>query len=209
VRVRLASLAVEVWASVATASAGDGYGVQLLPKREAVVVVAFVSPELPIVLGALWTGAAQPDDEQAPVEDRFSIVTPAGTRITCDDASQPTVTIETPAGNVFVRSAPGDDPTILLLHGYPSSSFDYQQVVPHLAERAWLTLDFLGFGLSDKPRPHRYSLLGQADIVQTVIASEQPGQSCSSRTTWARRSPPSCWPETFRAACHSNFSGWC
>jgi pimeloyl-ACP methyl ester carboxylesterase len=43
-------------------------------------------------------------------------------------------------------------------------------VVPHLAGRAWLTLDFLGFGLSDKPRPHRYSLLEQADIVQTVVA---------------------------------------
>ena len=36
-------------------------------------------------------------------------------------------------------------------------------------------MDFLGFGLSDKPRPHRYSLLGQADIVQTVIASETTG----------------------------------
>ena len=83
--------------------------------------------------------------------------------------------LTTPAGNVFVRSAPGDDPTILLLHGYPSSSFDYQQVVPHLAERAWLTLDFLGFGLSDKPRPHRYSLLEQADIVQTVVADAAPG----------------------------------
>ena len=80
--------------------------------------------------------------------------------------------LTTPAGSVFVRSAPGDGPTILLLHGYPSSSFDYRQVVPHLAGRAWLTLDFLGFGLSDKPRPHRYSLLGQADIVQTVVASD-------------------------------------
>jgi uncharacterized protein involved in type VI secretion and phage assembly len=104
VRVRLASLAVELWASVSTLSAGAGYGVQLLPKRDALVVIAFVSPELPIVLGALWTGAAQPETEQAPVEDRFSVVTPAGTRITCDDAGQPTVTIETPAGNVFTLS---------------------------------------------------------------------------------------------------------
>ena len=104
VRVSFASLDVEVWASVATPSAGNGYGVQLLPKRDAVVVVAFVSPELPIVLGALWTGSAQPDGEQAPVEDRFSLVTPAGTRVTCDDANQPTVTIETPAGNVFTLS---------------------------------------------------------------------------------------------------------
>jgi pimeloyl-ACP methyl ester carboxylesterase len=81
----------------------------------------------------------------------------------------------TPSGNVFVRSAPGDGPTILLLHGYPSSSFDYQGIVPHLAGRAWLTLDFLGFGLSDKPRPHRYSLLEQADIVQAVVAESAPG----------------------------------
>jgi pimeloyl-ACP methyl ester carboxylesterase len=78
--------------------------------------------------------------------------------------------LSTPAGRVFVRSASGEGPTILLLHGYPSSSFDYRQTVSHLAGRAWVTLDFLGFGLSDKPRPHRYSLLEQADIVQTVVA---------------------------------------
>ncbi|HYZ67856.1 MAG TPA: alpha/beta hydrolase [Mycobacterium sp.] len=83
--------------------------------------------------------------------------------------------LPTPAGEVFVRSANGDGPTILLLHGYPSSSFDYRNVVPHLTGRAWLTLDFLGFGLSDKPRPHRYSLLEQADIVQAVVASETTG----------------------------------
>ncbi len=59
---------------------------------------------------------------------------------------------------------------MLLLHGYPSSSFDYRMVVPHLAGQAWVTLDFVGFGLSDKPRPHRYSLLEQADLVQAVIA---------------------------------------
>jgi pimeloyl-ACP methyl ester carboxylesterase len=83
--------------------------------------------------------------------------------------------LPTPAGDVFVRSAPGDGPAILLLHGYPSSSFDYQHVVPHLAGRAWLTLDFLGFGLSDKPRPHRYSLLEQADIVESVVGESAPG----------------------------------
>ncbi len=83
--------------------------------------------------------------------------------------------LPTAAGAVFVRSAPGDGPTILLLHGYPSSSFDYREVVPHLGGRAWLTLDFLGFGLSDKPRPHRYSLFEQADIVATVVAETTSG----------------------------------
>jgi pimeloyl-ACP methyl ester carboxylesterase len=83
--------------------------------------------------------------------------------------------VSTPAGRVFVRSAPGDGPTLILLHGYPSSSFDYREVVSHLAGRAWLTLDFLGFGLSDKPRPHRYSLFEQADIVEQVVAETTSG----------------------------------
>ncbi len=88
---------------------------------------------------------------------------------------------------MFVRSAPGraksrvaaplpsGGPTLLLLHGFPSSSYDYRSVIPHLGEHAWLTLDFLGFGLSDKPRPHRYSLLEQADLVQTVVADAGAG----------------------------------
>jgi pimeloyl-ACP methyl ester carboxylesterase len=83
--------------------------------------------------------------------------------------------ITTGVGSVFVRSQPGSGPTMLLLHGYPSSSFDYRMVVPHLGERAWVTMDFLGFGLSGKPRPHRYSLLEQADLVQTVAAGETSG----------------------------------
>jgi pimeloyl-ACP methyl ester carboxylesterase len=83
--------------------------------------------------------------------------------------------LATTAGNVFVRSAQGDGPTVLLLHGYPSSSYDYRMVIPHLAGRAWAALDFLGFGLSDKPRPHRYSLLEQADIVQAVVAETTTG----------------------------------
>jgi pimeloyl-ACP methyl ester carboxylesterase len=82
--------------------------------------------------------------------------------------------LPTAGGNVFVRSAAGDDPTILLLHGFPSSSYDFRSVIARLDQRSWLTLDFLGFGLSDKPRRHNYSLLEQADIVQQVVA-ELPG----------------------------------
>jgi pimeloyl-ACP methyl ester carboxylesterase len=83
--------------------------------------------------------------------------------------------LATDVGSIFVRSGDGDGPTVLLLHGYPSSSFDYREVVTHLAGRAWLTLDFVGFGLSDKPRPHRYSLFEQADLVQRVVADATAG----------------------------------
>lgn len=81
----------------------------------------------------------------------------------------------TKPGSVFVRSATGDGPTVLLLHGYPSSSYDFRDVLPRLSGRAWVTMDFLGFGLSDKPRPHRYSLLEQADLVEAVVAATATG----------------------------------
>jgi len=83
--------------------------------------------------------------------------------------------VPTSSGSVFVRSALGAGPTVLLLHGFPSSSYDFRGVIDRLGDRAWLTMDFLGFGLSDKPRPHRYSLLEQADIVQTVVAEAGVG----------------------------------
>jgi len=78
--------------------------------------------------------------------------------------------LPTAGGNVFVRSGSGDGPTLLLLHGFPSSSYDFRSVIARLGQRAWLTLDFLGFGLSDKPPRHNYSLLEQADIVQQIVA---------------------------------------
>jgi pimeloyl-ACP methyl ester carboxylesterase len=83
--------------------------------------------------------------------------------------------VATGGGEVFVRSAPGEGPTVLLLHGFPSSSYDFRGVTERLGDRAWVTLDFLGFGLSDKPRPHRYSLFEQADIVEQVVEATVSG----------------------------------
>jgi len=58
---------------------------------------------------------------------------------------------------------------LLLLHGFPTSSYDYTRVVPLLAEHFRLVLfDYPGFGFSGKPRSHRYSLLECADAVQMV-----------------------------------------
>ncbi len=78
--------------------------------------------------------------------------------------------VQTRAGSVFVRTGAGEGPPVLLLHGYPSSSYDFRHVVRGLGGRAWVTLDFLGFGLSEKPRPHTYSLFEQADLVEEVVA---------------------------------------
>lgn len=59
---------------------------------------------------------------------------------------------------------------VLILHGFPSSSYDWRLVVPELAKRRRVvTFDFLGYGLSDKPIDARYSLFEQADLAEAVV----------------------------------------
>ena len=55
--------------------------------------------------------------------------------------------------------------SMVILHGYPTSSFDYYKVLPELSKNYRVILhDHLGFGFSDKPKNIDYSLVKQADI---------------------------------------------
>ena len=60
---------------------------------------------------------------------------------------------------VFYREAgPKDAPTIVLLHGFPSSSREFDTLIPMLATRYHLIApDFPGFGQSDAPPPSAYA----------------------------------------------------
>ncbi|MEA2157831.1 MAG: hypothetical protein QOD66_211 [Solirubrobacteraceae bacterium] len=74
--------------------------------------------------------------------------------------------------SIFVRRM-GSGPSITLLHGFPSSSHDWAKIAPALSHsHALLLPDLLGFGASDKPEDHRYSIYEQADLVQQVWARE-------------------------------------
>lgn len=73
--------------------------------------------------------------------------------------------------DVFVRSAvtPGRPP-LLLIHGYPTASYDWVRVWPRLAEHHSLyALDLLGFGLSDRPGETGYPISLQADICMALL----------------------------------------
>ncbi|MEU9986982.1 alpha/beta hydrolase [Streptomyces sp. NPDC048045] len=72
---------------------------------------------------------------------------------------------------LFVRQdGPAGGPPVTLVHGFPTSSHDWSLIVPALAARGHrvTTFDLLGFGYSDKPRRHAYSVLEQADLVEDV-----------------------------------------
>lgn len=60
----------------------------------------------------------------------------------------------------------GDGRPTLILHGFPSSSHDFHRAVPFLGDRPVYLFDMLGYGLSDKPADHSYSLFEQADFVE-------------------------------------------
>lgn len=61
-------------------------------------------------------------------------------------------------------------PTLLLLHGFPTSSIDWYDVVGELSrEHRVCVLDLPGFGFSDKPRGARYSLLSDSRLVGNYL----------------------------------------
>jgi pimeloyl-ACP methyl ester carboxylesterase len=76
---------------------------------------------------------------------------------------------------VFTIDAPSIGPEshepLLILHGFPTSSFDYTAVLDSLRRgRRVLLIDGLGYGLSAKPDMH-YTLALQADLVIAFVAA--------------------------------------
>ena len=76
---------------------------------------------------------------------------------------------------IFYR-AEGDKnkPALLLIHGFPSSSWDWHTLWPSLLTHFRLiSLDLLGFGFSDKPRPYVYSLKVQARLCLRLLEKQR------------------------------------
>ncbi len=75
--------------------------------------------------------------------------------------------------DIFFRDggARAGAPVLLLLHGFPTSSFDWHPVWGPLAARFRVVApDMLGFGFSAKPRDARYSIFTQADLFEALAA---------------------------------------
>ncbi|MEL6717772.1 MAG: alpha/beta hydrolase [Bacteroidota bacterium] len=71
--------------------------------------------------------------------------------------------------NIFFQES-GQGETILLLHGFPTASWDWNKIWESLsADYQVIALDFIGFGFSDKPKNYSYSILDQADLVEALL----------------------------------------
>jgi len=74
---------------------------------------------------------------------------------------------------------------VLVLHGFPTSSYDFHFVIDSLAaKRRVLALDMLGYGLSDKPDV-AYTMALQADIVAAFVADAGVERLALLTMTWA------------------------
>lgn len=60
---------------------------------------------------------------------------------------------------IFYREAgPKDAPTLVLLHGFPSSSHMYRELIPRLSDKYHVVApDYPGYGYSDAPSPEQYA----------------------------------------------------
>ncbi|MDF1628178.1 MAG: alpha/beta hydrolase [Alcanivoracaceae bacterium] len=60
--------------------------------------------------------------------------------------------------------------TIVLIHGFPTASWDWHRIWPTLGQNYRLVAaDMLGFGFSDKPARHHYSIHEQADLLEALV----------------------------------------
>lgn len=71
---------------------------------------------------------------------------------------------------IFYRQSEAHKPVLLLIHGFPTSSWDWCRIWDDLSRQFHLiAADMLGFGFSDKPRPYRYSISEQADLQEQLL----------------------------------------
>jgi haloalkane dehalogenase len=67
----------------------------------------------------------------------------------------------------------GQEPTVVLMHGFPDDLHLYDRLVPELAGRRLVVFDFLGWGASDKPTGYPYTATNQTGDLDAVLGHLQ------------------------------------
>lgn len=58
--------------------------------------------------------------------------------------------VQTPHGRVYATEIPGEDPPIVLMHGFPDDHRIYDKLLPWLSPRRAVAFDFVGYGRSER-----------------------------------------------------------
>jgi pimeloyl-ACP methyl ester carboxylesterase len=81
--------------------------------------------------------------------------------------------IDTPHGSVYVNEMPGDDPPIVLMHGFPDDHRIYDRLIPRLSPRRAVAFDFVGYGRSGRPGRTDFSSQAHGDQITAVLDALQ------------------------------------
>lgn len=83
-----------------------------------------------------------------------------------------TLTFRWKGHDIIYKQSLNEKPWLLLIHGFPSCSFDWWKIWEPLSARFnLLALDMIGFGRSDKPYDFPYSIFEQAAIHLDLLDS--------------------------------------
>lgn len=77
-------------------------------------------------------------------------------------------TVTVAGRDLFVRDRGTGEVPIVVIHGFPGSSYDWAGVVDRLPGRV-IAFDLPGYGFSDKSPTASYSLFDQADVVEELL----------------------------------------
>ena len=72
------------------------------------------------------------------------------------------------------QGVPGEEPAIILMHGFPDNLHLYDRLFEYLSPpRRVVAFDFLGWGASDKPSRYRYTATNRVDDLDAVVTGLQ------------------------------------
>ena len=77
--------------------------------------------------------------------------------------------IDTRHGQVYATEIPGDDPPIVLMHGFPDDHRIYDHLLPRLSPVRGVAFDFVGYGRSDRPERANFSSQAHGEQISAVL----------------------------------------